>query len=102
MHSVIINICAQSLLKRQMTHRAGYLLSVVGVCVSGIERQLESDKDERASADLRIRKSQVRQYNSNTQHIEEEVKGEDVDMSGGGEHCQFAKINLASVTKLCF
>lgn len=38
-------------------------LHIVFCCVhAGIERQLESNTDERASADLRIRKSQVRKF----------------------------------------
>lgn len=32
------------------------------LCALGIERQLESNTDERASADLRIRKSQVKEH----------------------------------------
>lgn len=42
------------------------MVNIVCVCVSGIERQLESNTDERASADLRIRKSQVRQSYSSS------------------------------------
>lgn len=55
MHSISAHSLFQS--NNWITMLIIYCLS--SLCSSGIERQLESDKDERASADLRIRKSQV-------------------------------------------